>query len=404
MSDFFQNGVITTLHRLGRGAPEHLAVELREHSRVNPISLIIPCLITELERPAIGTIVKELTQVDYLDEIVVAIGRADRRQFERARRFFAPLGARCRLLWIEGDAVQGLIRLLLENRLDIGPPGKGRASWLSLGYVLAGNRSKAVALHDADIATYDRGMLSRLCYPLVNPSLGYEYSKGYYARVTDRMYGRVTRLFLTPLVRSLILLVGSVPFLRYLDSFRYPLSGEFAMQTDLARYVRIPGDWGLEIGILAEIYRNTSLRRVCQVDLAESYEHKHQALSQDDAAAGLNRMAGDICKSVLRTLATEGVVFGQGFYTTLKMAYLRSAQDAVRSYHDDAVINGLLFDRHAETLAVEVFVSALERGCEEFERDPLAMPGLPNWNRVTSAIPDFLPRYREAIDGDNKRS
>jgi glucosyl-3-phosphoglycerate synthase len=401
MSDFFQNGVITTLHRIGKAPPETLDAELRLHSRTNPVALIIPCLISELERPAIGTIVEELTRVDYLDEIVVPIGRADRHQFEQARRFFAPLGARCRLIWIEGERVQGFIRLLLENRLDIGPPGKGRASWLSIGYVLAGNRCKAIALHDADIVSYRRAILGRLCYPLVQPSLGYEYAKGYYARVTDRLHGRVTRLFLTPLVRSLIQLVGSVPYLRYLDSFRYALSGEFAMHTDLARYIRVPGDWGLEIGMLAEVYRNASLRRVCQVDVAENYEHKHQTLSQDDPGGGLNRMSGDICVSVLRTLAMEGVVFGPGFYTTLKVTYLRNAQDAIRSYHDDAVTNGLLFDRHAETLAVEVFVDALERGCEGFQRDPVAQTGLPNWNRVTSAIPDFLVRYREAIDADN---
>jgi len=401
MSDYFQNGVITTLHRLGSAPPDLLVADLVKHTRTNPISLVIPCLISELERPAIGRIVEELAQVEYLDEIVVPIGRADRHQFDHARRFFAPLGSRCRLIWIEGEAVQSFIRLLLENRLDIGPPGKGRASWLSLGYVLAGSRSKAVALHDADIVTFDRSMLNRLCYPIVNPSLGYEYVKGYYARVTDRMHGRVTRLFLTPLVRSLIQTVGSVPYLRYLDSFRYALSGEFAIQTDLARYIRIPGDWGLEIGLLAEVYRNTSLRRVCQVDIAETYEHKHQVLSQDDASAGLNRMAGDICKSVLRTLAMEGVVFGHGFYTTLKVSYLRCAQDAIRSHHDDAVTNGLSFDRHSETIAVEVFLSALERACDEFDRAPLATHSLPNWNRVTSAIPEFLPRYREAIDRDH---
>ena len=64
--------------------------------------------------------------------------------------------------------------------------------------------------------------------------------------------------------------------------------------------------------MLAEVYRNASVRRVCQVDIAETYEHKHQSLSQDDSSAGLNRMARDICKSLLRTLAMEGVVFGAG--------------------------------------------------------------------------------------------
>jgi glucosyl-3-phosphoglycerate synthase len=401
MSDFFQNGVITTLHRLGPGDERGLETELRLYTRTNPVTLVIPCLISELERPAIGRIVNELQQVDYLDEIVIPIGRADRHQFAQARRFFAPLGKRCRLIWIEGERVQSFIRLLLENRMDIGPPGKGRASWFSIGYVLAGERSKAIALHDADIVTYDRSILSRLCYPIVNPTLGYEYSKGYYARVTDRLHGRVTRLFITPLVRALIQIVGSLPYLRYLDSFRYILSGEFAMQTDLARYMRVPGDWGLEIGMLAEVYRNASLRRVCQVDVAETYDHKHQVLSQDDSSAGLNRMAGDICKSVLRTLAMEGAVFGRSFYTTLRVMYVRLAQDAIRSHHDDAVTNGLQFDRHSETLATEVFVAALERGCEEFEHSPLGATSLPNWNRVTSAIPDVLPRYRQAIDADN---
>jgi glucosyl-3-phosphoglycerate synthase len=402
MSDFFQNGVITTIHRLGTSSASRLEDELRVHCRTHPVALVIPCLISELERPAIGRIVEDLARVDYLNEIVIAIGRADREQFEHARRFFAPLGKRCRLIWIEGERVQNFIRILLENRLDIGPPGKGRASWLSIGYVLASERNKTIALHDADIVSYERAMLGRLCYPLVHPSLGYEYSKGYYARVTDRMHGRVTRLFFTPLVRALIHAVGSVPYLRYLDSFRYPLSGEFAMHTDLARYLRVPGDWGLEIGMLSEVYRNASLRRVCQVDVAETYEHKHQPLSPSDSAAGLNRMATDISKSLLRTLAMEGVVFGSGIYTTLKVSYLRFAQDAIRSHHDDAVTNGLLFDRHAETLAVEVFVEALSRGCETFNRDPLAQTGLPNWNRVTSAIPDFLERYREAIDADNR--
>ena len=401
MSDFFQNGVITTLHRLGRAADEKLDAELFRHTRTNPVSLIIPCLITELERPAIARIVETLSRVEYLDEIVVPLGRADRHQFEHARRFFAPLGPRCRLIWIEGEAVQGFIRLLLENRLDIGPPGKGRASWLSVGYVLAADRSKAIVLHDADILSYHPSLLGRLCYPLVNPNLGYEYVKGYYARVTDRLHGRVTRLFLTPLVRSLIQLVGSVPYLRYLDSFRYALSGEFGMQTDLARYLRIPGDWGLEIGMLAEVYRNASLRRVCQVDVADNYEHKHQPLSADSAAEGLNRMAGDICKSVLRTVTMEGVAFVGGFYTALKVTYLRNAQDTIRSYHDDAVTNGLTFDRHSETLAVEVFTHALARGCEEFEHEPVTLPGLPNWNRVTAAIPDVLPLYRDAVDADN---
>ncbi len=401
MGDFFQNGVIATLHKLGDQPLEAIEERLNEHAVNHPIALILPCLITELEGPALGPIVQRLAEVPYISEIVVSLGRADHRRFEAARRFFAPLGRRCRIVWIEGPRVQAMIRLLKEHDLDIGPPGKGRATWLALGDVLARENARSIALHDCDIVTYDRMLLARLCYPLVDPSLGYEYTKGYYSRITDRMHGRVTRLFVTPIVRSLIQLVGAVPFLRYLDSFRYPLAGEFAMEQGLARSVRIPGDWGLEVGMLAEVYRNTSVRRVCQIDIADTYDHKHQPLSPEDASAGLNRMARDISKSLLRTLAMEGIMFGSGFYTTLKVAYLRAAQDTVRQYHDDAVVNGLRFDRHVENRAVEVFTSGIARACEEFEREPLDYPGLPNWNRVTAAVPDILSRYRDAIDADN---
>lgn len=113
-------------------------------------------------------------------------------------------------------------------------------------------------------------------------------------------------------------------------------------------------------------------------------------------------MSRDICTSLLRTLAMEGEIFGPGFYTSLKVSYLREAQDAVRSYHDVAAINGLKFDRHEETMAVEVFSRALDRAREDFEADPLAFGGLPNWNRVTAAIPDLLDRYRAGIDRDNR--
>ena len=137
------------------------------------------------------------------------------------------------------------------------------------------------------------------------------------------MYGRVARLLMTPLIRALISMLGHIQFLVYLDSFRYPLSGEFAITAMLARSNRIPSDWGLEIGTLAEVFRNTSTRRVCQVDLYREYEHKHQSLSREDPRRGLICMARDILMTVFRTLASMGIVFQPGFFITLRSAYLR---------------------------------------------------------------------------------
>ena len=75
-------------------------------------------------------------------------------------------------------------------------------------------------------------------------------------------------------------------FLEYLDSFRYILAGEFALSLDLAQRLRIPADWGLEMGVLSEVHRNIALHRVAQVDIAKIYEHKHQEVIWDNLDTG----------------------------------------------------------------------------------------------------------------------
>jgi glucosyl-3-phosphoglycerate synthase len=272
---------------------------------------------------------------------------------------------------------------------------------MAYGYVLACARAHIIALHDCDIINYSREILARLCYPVADLRIDYVFSKGYYARVTDRMHGRVTRLLITPIVRSLERVVGHHPFLSYLNSFRYPLAGEFCMYADMARVNRIPGDWGLEIGVLAEVYRNYSTKRVCQVDLADNYEHKHQILSPDDPAKGLMRMTVDISKTLFRTLAAEGVVLSEGVLRTLLAQYVRSAEDMITRHHADARINGLLFDRHAEEEAVHAFARGIRLASESFLADPLGAPLIPNWNRVVAAIPDINRRLYEAVEADN---
>jgi glucosyl-3-phosphoglycerate synthase len=274
--------------------------------------------------------------------------------------------------------------------------------WMALGCVLADEDSRTIVLHDADIVSYNRDLLARLCYPVMNPSLTYEYAKGYYARLTDRMYGRVARLFVTPLIRTLLRTVGYHPFLVFLDSFRYPLSGEFAMDEDLARVMRVPSDWGLEIGLLGEVYRNLATRRVCEVDIADAYEHKHKTLELDWPQSGLFKMAVDIAKSLFSTLAQEGIEISEGFFRSVRAAYLRMAQDQVRRYNDDAAINKLRYDRHQEGTAVEIFSRAIELAAGEIYQDPLGAPPIPQWARVMSALPDILDELRDAVAADNR--
>ena len=402
MGDFYQTEAISTLHRLRKDNVEKLEEDLKEYSRHSPIALILPSLYSELQGMALKKIVKELTQVNYLNEIVVTLGNATEEEFKHAKNFFSVLPQRTKIIWNDGDRLSSIFTLLEENGLYVGVPGKGRAAWIAYGYVLAEESSEVITLHDCDILSYSRELLVRLCYPVTNPNLGYEFCKGYYQRVTDRMYGRVTRLFITPIIRSLQKILGYLPFLVYLDSYRYPLAGEFSMDVDLARVNRIPSDWGLEVGILAEVFRNVSPKRICQVDLCDNYEHKHQNLSSDSPEGGLLKMCIDISISLFRTLSSQGAIFSDGFFSTLISTYLRTAQDTMERYSDDAVINDLLFYRHDETLAVETFVKGLRIASKSFVEDPLGSSLIPNWNRVTSAIPDILDQLRQAVDEDNE--
>jgi glucosyl-3-phosphoglycerate synthase len=401
MADFYQTGAVATLHRLGDHKVETLEQQLERFAQEQPIALVLPALYAEFEKQAMEVILHELGQVRYIRQFVVTMAQTTLEQFREAGRRLAVLPGEARVIWNDGPRVQELYRTLEENGLRIGPDGKGRSCWMAYGYVLASHQADVIALHDCDIVNYNREMLARLCYPVVNPNTNFEFCKAYYARISDRMHGRVTRLLVTPLVRALESLFGYLPFLRYLDSFRYPLAGEFAMQADLARVNRIPSDWGLEIGVLAEIYRNCSKKRVCQVDIADNYEHKHQDLSPSDPSKGLMKMAMDISKALFRILSAEGVSFDIGKMQTLLTRYVRTAEDSITRYHADSMINGLIFDRHEEETAVETFARALKLATDEFFADPLGAPPIPNWARVSSALPGFLGALREAVEADN---
>ncbi len=402
MADFYQTGQVATLHRLNPDGLERLEGELLRFCQHTPVGLVLPALYSEFKTPAMRRIAEELEQVRYLRRIVVVLGQASPWEYEHARSFFRNFAAPVTFLWLDGERIRSLFRLLEERGLPAGADGKGKACWLAYGYLLARGDCDAIALHDCDILNYDRRLLARLVYPVAAPSLGFEFCKGYYARVTDRMHGRVTRLFMTPLIRAMQGMAPEAEFLRFLDSFRYALAGEFAMRADLARVNRIPSDWGLEVGVLAEVYRNCSVSRVCQVDLSDNYEHKHQDLSAGDASKGLRRMASDVAKSLFRTLAGEGAVFTRDHFRSLEVRYVRMAEDTIHRYYADALLNGLAFDRHAEELAVATFAASLRQAAAEFCEDPTGSSLIPNWNRVLAAMPEFFDLLVDAVEKDQR--
>ncbi|WP_148253069.1 glycosyltransferase family protein [Aidingimonas lacisalsi] len=403
MSDFYQNGIITNFHNLTRRPVEALEADLVKFSMRRPMGLILPSLYAELEGPALSRIVAELAEVPYLSEIVIGLDRADRDQFLHAREFFSHLPQHHRILWNDGPRLQALDDELAKEGISPQEPGKGRNVWFCGGYIQASRRAEAVALHDCDIVTYDRSLLARLIYPVAHPQFNYEFCKGYYSRIADnKLNGRVARLMVTPLIRALKKIYGPLPYLDYLDSYRYPLSGEFSMRADVLDGIRIPSDWGLEIGVLSEVHRNYSTKRLCQVDIADIYDHKHQPVSEGDPDAGLNRMSLDIAKALYRKLATLGVQINAESFRTIKATYYRIALDLIETYDNDAVMNGLKLDRHSEEQAVELFATNIMEAGDAFLEKPRDKPFIPSWNRVQAAIPDFLERMHAAVELDNK--
>lgn len=401
MADFHQNGNIATLHNLRTRTAADLDIELAAFAQSRKISLILPCLYSELEGEAMPHILEELSQVSYLHRIIVGLDRADKAQFQHARAFFKGLNQNHIVIWNDSPRMIALGARLEAIGLAPAEQGKGKNVWSAMGYLIGCADSAVMAIHDCDILTYDKEMLSRLVYPVANPNFPYQVAKGYYPRVGEgKLNGRVTRLLVSPLLIALKRVIGDRDYIDYLRSFRYPLSGEFAMRTAILPDLRIPSDWGLEIGVLSEAWRNLAPKAVCQVEIADAYDHKHQDLSADDADAGLSRMSTDICKAIFRKLAADGTVFTGNVFRTLKATYYRTALDLLEAYYNDAKMNGLSIDRHKEERSIELFAENIMRAGQIFIENPHETPFIPTWNRVHAADPDFLTDLKAAALAD----
>ncbi|RZO83400.1 MAG: glycosyl transferase [Oceanococcus sp.] len=402
MSDFYQGGVITTMHNLVDRPVHQLEDELCRFNKTRPLTLVLPCLYSELEGPAMGPILETLRELPYLHQIIIGLDRADEAQYRAARDFFSALPQQHRVIWNDGPRMQAINQRLSAENLAPKELGKGCNVWYSMGYLLSTGTGGAVGLHDCDIVTYDRALPARLLYPVAHPAFNYQFCKGYYSRIANgALNGRVCRLLVTPLLRTLKTVFGPLDYLEYMDSFRYALAGEFSMRLDVVTDLRIPSDWGLEIGVLSEMYRNYSTNRICQADIADVYDHKHQQLSPQDATQGLSKMSIDIIKALYRKLATTGVVFTNEHFRSIKATYFRIALDFIETYANDATMNGLKVDIHAEEKAVEMFAQNIVRAGKHFLDHPMETPFIPSWNRVVSAIDGILPDIRQAVDEDH---
>ena len=404
MSEFSQNGVVATLHDFSNRDLKDLERDLKKFSKDRKMELILPCLYSELEGSALPNIVSEISKTNYLNHIIIGLDRANEEQAKKAWNFFKKLNCPFTILWNDGPNLLKLDKELKNYNLAPQELGKGRNVWYCLGMAIARGEARSIAFHDCDILTFDRRLLAKLFYPVVNPLFNFEFCKGYYPRVAEgKMNGRVSRLLVTPLLMAMEKTVGHNDYLDYMKAFKYPLAGEFSFRRNLMADMRIPCDWGIEIGILSEMYRNQASNRICQVDLADTYDHKHQDLSIDDQTKGLSKMSIDIIKTLIKKLATQGNSFSLETFRSIKATYYRTALDMIDIYRSDALMNGLKYDSHMEEKAVELFALNIMKAGESFFENPMDTPFIPTWSRVNSAIPNFMHRLKQKVELDNEK-
>jgi glucosyl-3-phosphoglycerate synthase len=337
----------------------------------------------------------------YLSNIVFGLDKATEQEALQLRDLMRSVGIKNYLIqWNDGPGFSSIYSKLNEAGFNISEPGKGKNMFMSFGIAIALG-ADSIGLIDADIRTFKRVQLDRLFYPVV--VLNYDFSKAYYARISEKgeLYGRVKRLLLDPLLLSLKRkfaetkeekMLGMIDFLL---SFNYQLSGEVAFHVDLLKKMRFATNWGVEIFTLIEVYRKASSpAQVMFTD--EPFEHKHQEVSVEDQAKGLNRMAIDIVTTLMNALIIEeGLEISDTFFRDLAITYQAVAEEQIKKYSDDARFSNLRHDRDGEEYLVkEVFhYSILQAG--EVLTAPYKMTE--KFLRFVTTHPEFKPFLNKGL-------
>lgn len=170
-------------------------------------------------------------------------------------------------------------------------PGKGEALWKSL-YVTSGD---IVLWVDTDIVNIHPRFVYGLLGPLlINPSI--QFIKGFYRRplkVGDRVQagggGRVTELTARPMINL---------FFPELSGVVQPLSGEYGGRRSALEKLTFYSGYGVETGLLIDVFEKFGLSAIAQVDLMERIHHNQPLVS-------LSKMSFAIIQVVVRKLESR---------------------------------------------------------------------------------------------------
>lgn len=449
MSNFSQkHAKVTNFHLLGKES-QYLRPRLRLSSRRKKAVLVIPALATEFtleeNRPVFENIVGQLRKVAYLSKVVIGLDAATDDEALQLADILRSCGLKNYLIQHnQGAGFAAIYNQLTDAGFGLDQPGKGKNMFMSFGVAQALG-AKCIGVVDADIRTFHRRQLDRLFFPVL--VLDYQFSKAFYSRIADgRMYGRVKRLLVDPLLLSLkrkFSESGDLKLLRvvdYLLAFDYQLSGEVAFDISLLKRMHFATDWGVEIFTLIEIYRKAT--NVAQVQVTmEPFDHKHQIVSEDDMGKGLFKIAVDIVTTILSTLVIdEGLEISDYFVQDLTITYLNVADELVKKYADNSSFAELNYDRNVEEAMVrgpfkdailhagdlftspyrltdrflrflmsdEKFRKYLDAGLdrdmlameEKIRSQPFEVPTTVSWERVIMKLPRILHDINDVIKNE----
>jgi glucosyl-3-phosphoglycerate synthase len=426
--------------------------QLRLHSKWKKTVLIIPLLASEFSDPqnlpVFENILKQLKDVSYLSRIIFGLDSATEQEAFQLRDLISKNRIKnCLIQWNEGPNFSGIYEKLNKAGFNISEPGKGKNMFLSFGIAIALG-AESIGIIDADIRTFKSVQLDRLFFPVV--VLNYDFAKAYYSRIMDRaIYGRVKRLLLDPLLLALkrkFTESQEEKMLRLVDfllGFHYQLSGEVVFHVDLLKKMRFATNWGVEIFTLIEVFRKASSSAQVMFS-SEPFDHKHQGVSKDNTAGGLNRMAIDIVITLMNALVIEeGLEISETFFRDLAIIYQAVAEEQIKKYSDDASFSNLVHDRDAEEYMVknvfrnsilsagelltppyklterflrfinshQEFKPFLERGLAETilsvenkTRDRIfEFPQTVSWERVYTKLPQISYDLIEAVEQEKRR-
>ena len=432
---------------------QDLSKRLRYAARWKKPVLIVPALASEFtdpeNRPVFENIVRQLSSATYLAQIIFGLDQATEEDVRRCIAILKERGLKNYVIqWNDGPAISSVYRQIGEAGFDLSRRGKGRNVFMGFGVAIALGAT-CVGLLDADIKTFRRRQLDRLFFPVLVHN--YPFAKAFYARWDgQRMFGRVKRLLLDPLLLALKRKFGEsreekmLKLVDYLLSFDYQLSGEVVFDADLLRRMRYALDWGVEIFTLIEVWRKAP--HVAQVEFTRrGFNHKHQRVSPDDPSGGLHRMALDIINTLLHALIVEeGLEVGEEFFRDLALTYENIAEEIIKKYSDNSEFNQFAYDRDTEEKMVyDVLSKAIVQtgdmltapshmaekllrftaafpeefkpftqaglqqtilGIEEKVRNhSLRARHLPSWERILWKLPEIGKKIVDALEEDKQR-